>query len=412
MSFPAIGARIVGLMLDSDELLTDATVNSTYWGSSPWTSPVTDWIGLDNGRATLIGEIRVGMQPHPPSLCSRPMKVSPLAWTVMTGAFVLACAAAPAPVPNGSTNGSGLLLVVNQGDKNLSVVDLATNQQVALIDEHQTTMHGHEIAVGPDRRTIYMPIYGDVGVGEPGLDGHEMVVFDLPTRSIVGRVDFGHGVRPHCVVYEPVRDLLYVTTELDETVTVIDRKTLKIVGTIPTTQGQSHMLAITRDGKRGYVANVKPGTLSVLDLDARTTVKVIPISESTQRIALSPDERWAFTSDRAKPRMAVIDTATNVVARWIDLPARGFSAAATPDGRWLLVSLETDAVAVVDLRAMRVARTIPVVKEPAEMLIRPDGQKAYVGGADAKLGIIDLAHWRMTGTVDVGQEPDGLAWVK
>jgi DNA-binding beta-propeller fold protein YncE len=341
------------------------------------------------------------------------MKVTALAWTVMTGAFIVACGAAvPAPVPSGSASGSGLLLVVNQDDKNLSVVDPATNQQVALIDEHQTTMHGHEIAVGPDNRTIYMPIYGNVGVGKPGLDGHEMLVIDLPTRSIVGRVDFGHGVRPHCVIYEPVRDFLYVTTELDDTVTVIDRKTLKIVGTIATTQGESHMLAITRDGKRGYVANVKPGTVSVLDLDARTTVKVIPISENAQRIALSPDDKWAFTSDETKPRMAVIDTATNAVARWIDLPGRGFSAAATSDGRWLLVSLETDAVAVVDLESMQVARTISVVKEPNEMLIRPDGQKAYVGGADGKLSVIDLAQWKMTGTVDVGKGPDGLAWMK
>jgi hypothetical protein len=46
---PAIGARIVSFMLGGDELLTDATVNSTYWGSTLWTSPNTDWIGLANG---------------------------------------------------------------------------------------------------------------------------------------------------------------------------------------------------------------------------------------------------------------------------------------------------------------------------------------------------------------------------
>src|ERR1700733_13336104 len=116
------------------------------------------------------------------------MKATALAGTVMTGAFMVACGAAvPPPVPSGPTSGSGLLLVVNQGDKSLSVVDPATNEQVALIDEHQTTMHGHEIAVGPDNRTIYMPIYGNVGVGEPGLNGHEMLVIDLPTRNIVGR---------------------------------------------------------------------------------------------------------------------------------------------------------------------------------------------------------------------------------
>src|SRR5262249_20650626 len=46
---PAIGCRIVSFTLDGDELLTDSSVNSTYYGSSLWTSPVTDWNGLDNG---------------------------------------------------------------------------------------------------------------------------------------------------------------------------------------------------------------------------------------------------------------------------------------------------------------------------------------------------------------------------
>ncbi len=52
----------------------------------------------------------------------------------------------------------------------------------------------------------------------------------------------------------------------------------------------------------------------------RKTVKVIPIAGTTQRIALSVDDKWAFTSDQTKPRLAAIDTATNTVAMWIDLP--------------------------------------------------------------------------------------------
>ena len=162
-------------------------------------------------------------------------------------------------------------------------------------------MHGHEIAVGPDNHTVYMPIYGSSGVGSPGLDGSEMLVIDLPTRAITGRIDFGHGVRPHCVVYEPARGLVYVTTELDNSITVIDPKTLKIVGAVPTSQEQSHMLAITRDGKRGYTANVAPGTVSVLDLVAHKTIKVIPVSGGVQRIALSPNDKWVFTSDTTEP---------------------------------------------------------------------------------------------------------------
>lgn len=306
------------------------------------------------------------------------------------------------------------LLVVNQGDKTMSVIDPTTNKQVAVIDEHQTTMHGHEIAVGPDNRTVFMPIYGNVGVGAPGLDGSEMLAIDWPTGKITGHVDFGHGVRPHCVVFEPVSGLLYVTTELDNAITIVDPKTLKVVGQVPTGAQQSHMIAITRDGKRGYVSNVNPGSVSVLDLVARKTITVIPISPYSQRIALSRDDKWAFTSDETTSRMAVIDTATNTIAKWIDLPGNGYGSAATPDGKWLLVPIPgKNLVAVIDVRAMAVAKTIPVDSAPQEMLVRPDGKFAYVAGASArKVSVIDLRKWEKVASIDVGNFPDGLAWAK
>jgi YVTN family beta-propeller protein len=304
--------------------------------------------------------------------------------------------------------------VVNQGDKKLSVVDPKTNKQVSVIDELQTTMHGHEAAVGPDNRTVYLPIYGSSGVGSPGLDGSEMLVIDWPTGKITGHVDFGHGVRPHCVVYEPVSGMVYVTAELDDAILIVDPKTLKVVGSIPTGQKQSHMLAISRDGKWGYTANVGPGTVSVLDMMGRKTVTVIPISANTQRIALSRDDKWVFTSDQTQPRMAAIDTSTNKIAKWIELPGRGYGSAATMDGKWLLVPIPSkDEVAVVDLKAMVVARVVPVDKAPQEMLVRPDGKFAYVAGASSKhVSVIDLKKWKMVDSIEVGAFPDGLAWAK
>jgi DNA-binding beta-propeller fold protein YncE len=285
---------------------------------------------------------------------------------------------------------------------------------VGTIDEGQarTKMHGHEVAVSPDGRTVYMPIYGDVGVGKPGLDGHEMIVIDLQSGKITGRVDFGHGVRPHLPVYDRAKNLLYVTTELDKAVTIVDPKTLKILGKVPTGAEQSHMLAVSRDGRRGYTSNVEPGGVSVLDLQARKVVKVIPVAGKAQRIALSADERWLFTSDNTAPRMAVIDTRTNAIAQWIELPGLGYGSAATADGKWLLVPItDKDLVAVVDLGTMKVARTIKVVNNPQEMLIAPDGKTAYVAGVSTgKVAVIDLGTWAMVRTIDVGPRPDGLGW--
>ena len=76
-----------------------------------------------------------------------------------------------------------------------------------------------------------------------------------------------------------------MTTELENAIAVIDPKTLQVVGSVPTGQPESHMLAITRDGKRGFASNVGPGTVSVLDLEKKV-LTVIPVGGHAQRIAL------------------------------------------------------------------------------------------------------------------------------
>jgi YVTN family beta-propeller protein len=310
-----------------------------------------------------------------------------------------------------ATAASGaVLLVANKGDRSLGIIDPESGRQVATVAEGGVT--GHEVTASPDGRTAYVPIYGNSGVGQPGTDGRNMAVIDLGTRTVTGSVDFGHGVRPHCPVFGPKNGLLYVTTELDNSVTVVDPRTLKIVGSVPTGQPESHMLAISHDGRRGYTANVGPGTVSVLDLEAKKTIAVIPISRMTQRISISPDDRLVFTSDQTKPQLAVIDTATNKIKAWVPLPAPGYGTAPTPDGRWLLVAVQAARkVAVVDLRTMKVARTIDVPAAPQEVLIRPDARVAYVScDASHKVAAISLADWKVQKLIGAGAGADGLAW--
>jgi DNA-binding beta-propeller fold protein YncE len=309
-----------------------------------------------------------------------------------------------------SSRGDGFLLVANKGDHDLGIVDPAAGQQLVTVPEGGVT--GHEVAASPDGRTAYVPIYGNSGVGKPGTDGKNMVVIDIASRKVTGNVDFGHGVRPHCAIFGPKNGLLYVTTELDKTISIIDPSTLRIVGTVPTDEPESHMLAISHDGRRGYTANVGPGTVSVLDLDAKKTLTVIHISGETQRISISPDDSLVFTSDQTKPRLAVIDTTTNKVKTWVPLPGTGYGTAPTPDGRWLLVCVPgVSKVAVVDLGSMKVAQTIDVPKTPQEVLVRPDGQMAYVSCDQShQVAAIRIADWKVDKLIDAGKGADGLAW--
>src|SRR5437763_5428529 len=116
--------------------------------------------------------------------------------------------------------GRGILLVANKGDRSVSIVDAESGRQVATVAEGGTT--GHELAASPNGGIAYVPIYGNSGVGKPGSDGRNIVVIDIGARKVIGNVDFGHGVRPHCAVFGPKDGMLYVTTELDDSVSVID----------------------------------------------------------------------------------------------------------------------------------------------------------------------------------------------
>ncbi len=304
----------------------------------------------------------------------------------------------------------GKLLVAQKGDQSMAIVDPVAGSVVTSIAENGVT--GHEVAGSPDGRFAVVPIYGNSGVGRPGTDGANIVIIDLAAHKIVANIAFDHGVRPHCPVFGPKDGMLYVTTELDKSVTVIDPNGWKVVGTIPTGQAESHMLAISHDGARGYTANVGPGTVSVLDMKTRKTLAVIPISGSTQRIAISNDNRWVFTADQTKPQMAVIDTSTNKIHTWVPLSGLGYGAALTRDGHYLLMPIpKKDVVDVVDLATMKVVRSVAVGSDPQEVLTAPDGKSAYVSCIGAnQVAEIDLASWKVRRSIATGKGTDGLGW--
>jgi YVTN family beta-propeller protein len=304
----------------------------------------------------------------------------------------------------------GFVLVANQGDDSVTVADAATNRPVATLPEN--AIRGHELVASPDGRYAFVPIYGNSGVGAPGTDGRTMEVFDLRSRKLVHTLDFGKGVRPHCIRYDANSGHLFVTTEIDRSVTIVDPKTWEILGRIPTGQPQSHMLVLSRDGRLGYTANVGPGTVSVLDMVDRRTLAVIHVAEHVQRIAISNDDRWVFTSDTKNPRLAVIDASGRKLDGWIDLPGKGYGAIAAPGDGGLLVCIPKEGkLAKVNIDERRVAATLDLPGAPQEIILNPDGQTAYVSClTSASVAAVDLPGWRVKAIIPAGKRADGLAW--
>jgi YVTN family beta-propeller protein len=301
----------------------------------------------------------------------------------------------------------GMLVVANQREHTALLIDPETRQELAKVT---VGVNGHEVAVSPDSRFAYVPIYGNSGVGKPGTDGATIDIVDLHERKLAATIDLGKPLRPHRAEFGP-DGLLYVTAELAKAVDVIDPATRKVIREIPTGAIESHMIVISPDGRCAYTANVAAGSVSVLDLQQRALVTVIPVAKTVQRISISSDGKRVFTHDQGTPRIAVIDTTTNKIASWISVPATVYSSSPIADGRKLLASSPSGKIFVIDLASAKLEESFDIPPALGELLITPDGKFAFVSCPQAgTIEVLDVPGHKLLQPIKLTPGVDGLAW--
>jgi len=299
------------------------------------------------------------------------------------------------------------LLVANQGDHTLLIMDPISRQTISQVG---VDINGHEVAASPDGRFAYVPIYGNSGIGKPGTDGSTVEIVDITTGRAIHIIDLGKPARPHCAKFG-LDGLLYVSAELAKSIEVIDPRTQKVISELPTGQTDSHMFVITPDGARIYTANVFAGSVSVVDVQARSLLTTIPVSGEVQRISISPDGRTVYTHDQKKPRIALIDTSKNAVAARWDLPEVVYSSAPTPDGHWLIANAPAGKLLVVETASGKIAHTYDIPAASGEVLVEPDGLRAYVSCPQAgTVEILNLKTWELEKPLELTKGVDGLAF--
>ena len=303
----------------------------------------------------------------------------------------------------------GRLLIVCKDDSTLEVIDLETSRTAGAVVASGFTPH--EVVATDDGRRAYMPVYSNAPVGSPGSDGRRVDVVDLLTLQRVGEIRLPFPSRPHQSSLLPT-DRVIVSTELDESVTVIDRRTLRVVARLPTGQAESHTFAVSIDGSRLVTANVGPGSVSIIDVHSRTLLGVVKVAEKVNRICLEPDGRFAYTADQGSPRIAVIDTELVEHVAWIELPSIGFGTAVTASGSHIVVALRTGSeIAVVDRRSGEVVHRVATPNHPQAIVLHPDGVRAYSACDAANCVVeVDIRAGRLLRRMDTGRNPDGIAW--
>ena len=139
----------------------------------------------------------------------------------------------------------------------------------------------------------------------------------------------------------------------------------------------------------------------------------IPVGKGDEGFDVSPDGKDAWTANSWDGTISVVDLKAKTVTATIESQTQGANRLKfTPDGKHVLVSLlgGPDLV-VLDAATRAVIKRLPIGHGAAGILMEPDGKRAFVACTpDNYVAVIDLMTLTMTGKIDAGGNPDGLAW--
>ncbi len=200
----------------------------------------------------------------------------------------------------------------------------------------------------------------------------------------------------------------YVANLVDNTVSVIDISTNLVVATVPV--GNSpQAIAVTPNGQFAYVTNNGTNTVSVIDASTNMVVATITVESSPTGIAITPNGQFAYVASFSLNRVSVIDISTNtVIGPPISVGGAPEGIAITPNGQFVYVTNSADnTVSVIDTSSNTVVDTIPVEAAPSSISITPNGLFAYVGNSGTTtVSVIDLNTNFVTTNIDVGGFPE------
>src|ERR1700722_13116633 len=335
------------------------------------------------------------------------MAINKGAFVAITGfaalALVFSAGAAGRVDPNNPTGSHGLIVIDKIG-RHVRFLDPSNFQEISSLE---VGVAPHDIAISPDHKTAYVPIYGDGVYGRNPNPGNTIAIIDLVDRKLTGTIDVSPYQAPHGIQIDAAGKL-YVTCDLSRKLLVIDPKK-RVVEAAIDTEGTGHWVAVLPDGSKAYVVNKNDKLfVTVIDLKTRKLIGRVPTPNGTQGIAASPAGKHVLVADYGEPTLLVIDTAKDVVADRIPLqgnPKAAFKPRYTPDGSKILVCGQSDGVVNVLSASDPHGKqdVLKVGKDPMGFAISADGKTALVANhGDGTVSVIDLTAAKVVNTFKAG----------
>ncbi len=335
--------------------------------------------------------------------------------------FFLCIAVILAGQPEGNSS-EGTLIVLNKSEANGALLDLRTGKAVLTFS---AGTNPHEVAVSPNGKLAVVSNYVE---HNPGAS---LTVIDLEKKERIVQIDLGKYSKPHGLVFFPDGRHLLVTAESHKALLIVDVKRKMVEKALDTQQEVSHMVVLTPDARLAFVANIRSGSVSVIDLVSGTVKKIIKTGKGAEGLAITPDGKEVWVTNRAEDTISIIRVNDLKVVRSIPCPGFPIRLQFTPDGQWALVSCpKSGDVAAIQVATRQLIHRIPMKLAargdkdnrlfrdvfgespvPIGILIHPSGKVAYVANSNADaVAVIDLTRWEVVNYLPTGKQPDGLGY--
>ena len=122
---------------------------------------------------------------------------------------------------------------------------------------------------------------------------------------------------------------------------------------------------LTPDGKELWVANAGDQTISVIDVATKKVVATLASTGSANRLKITVDGKYAFVSDLGGTEMLIVEVASRRAYQTLAMGGSSEGLLMSPDGTRVFTTLnDRDSVAVIDLKTMRVVGEVKTGRGP------------------------------------------------
>lgn len=286
------------------------------------------------------------------------------------------------------------LLVVSSALNAVEVYEFPEKSKVTAI---QVGRNPRDILMSPDKQLAFIN----------SLDEGTVTVLDLKKLEIIKVIEV--GLKPWDMKISPNNKFLYVSNYGDSTVTVVDLDSLSVISKIKVGSAPMSM-SFADEGRLVFVGNSGSNDVSVIDTSSLKVIATVPVGPRPEHVVNNGD--YVFVNNQGDNTVSVIHIAL------LDKPVDTFSADEIADCGPMISEQdytyttlpEKNVVLKLWSEDLSLEGKIPVGEKPYQFVFSPDYRLGFVSNSGSNdVSVIDLASSKVIENITVGKKPMGLA---